>query len=53
MANPALEKLLKSLENDLPRSALLQEKAPALTEAFDAVRMKTTLQKTLLGSAGC
>ena len=51
MANPALEKLLESLENDLPRSALLQEKVPALSEAFDAVRMNKTLQKALLGSA--
>ena len=50
MANPALEKLLESLENDLPRSALLQEKVPALAEAFNAERMKTVLQETLLSA---
>lgn len=40
-----------SLDNDLPRSALLQKKAPALAEAFDAERMRATLQETLLGPA--
>ena len=50
MANPAIEKLIESLDNDLPRSALLQKKVPALSEAFDAGRMKTILQETLLGS---
>ena len=49
MANPAIEKLIESLDNDLPRSALLQKKVPALAEAFDAGRMKPTLQETLLG----
>ena len=49
MASPATEKLIKSLDNDLPRSALLHEKVPALTEAFDAARMKTTLQESLVG----
>src|SRR5688500_974407 len=49
MASPATEKLIKSLENDLPRSALLHEKVPALTEAFDPARMKTTLQESLVG----
>src|SRR6185503_5549033 len=49
MANPAIEKLIGSLDNDLPRSALYQKKTPALAEAFDAGRMKQTLQDTLLG----
>jgi hypothetical protein len=48
MANPELEKLLASLDNDLPRSALFQKKVPALAEAFDAERMKQTLQDALL-----
>lgn len=47
MANPELEKLLASLDNDLPRSALFQKKVPALAEAFDAERMKQTLQDAL------
>ena len=48
MANPELEKLLASLDNDLPRSALFQKKVPALAEAFDAEQMKQTLQDVLL-----
>ena len=39
MASPAIEKLIESLDNDLPRSALLQEKIPALAAAFDAERI--------------
>ena len=50
MANPAIAKLIESLDNDLPRSALFQKKVPALVEAFDADRMKQTLQDTLLDS---
>ena len=50
MANPAIEKLIESLENDLPRSALFQQKVPALAEAFDAERMKPVLQEVLIGS---
>ena len=50
MASPAIEKLIESLDNDLPRSALLQEKIPALAAAFDAERMKPTLQDVLIGS---
>ena len=50
MASPAIEKLIESLANDLPRSALLQEKIPALAAAFDAERMKLTLQDVLIGS---
>src|SRR4026209_435700 len=49
MANPAMKKLIGSLDNDLPRSALYQKKTPALAEAFDAGRMKQTLQDALLG----
>jgi len=49
MANPAIEKLIGSLDNDLPLSALYQKKTPALAEAFDAGRMKQTLQDALLG----
>ena len=52
MANPAIEKLIESLDNDLPRSALFQKKIPALAEAFDADRMKQTLQDTLLDPNG-
>jgi phosphotransferase family enzyme len=48
MANLELEKLLASLDNDLPRSPLFQKKVPALAEAFDAERMKQTLQDALL-----
>ena len=40
MASPALEKLLQSFENDIPRSAVIREKVPALAAAFDAERMK-------------
>jgi hypothetical protein len=50
MANPAIEKLIESLDNDLPRSALFQKKVPALAEAFDADRMKPILQEALCGS---
>jgi Phosphotransferase enzyme family len=48
MANQSLEKLLESLDNDLPRSALFHEQVPALAEAFNAERMKQTLQDALL-----
>lgn len=51
MANPAIEKLIESLDNDLPRSALFQKKVPALAEAFNAERMKPVLQEALLGPA--
>jgi hypothetical protein len=50
MANQSIQKLIESLDNDLPRSALYQKKVPALAEAFDAGRMKQTLQDALLGS---
>ncbi len=50
MANPAIQKLIESLDNDLPRSALFREKVPALAEAFDAGRMTRTLQDALLNS---
>ena len=36
MASQSIQKLIESLDNDLPRSALLQKKVPALSEAFDA-----------------
>ena len=49
MANQSIEKLIESLDNDLARSSLFQEKVPALAEAFDAGRMKGTLQEALLG----
>lgn len=51
MANLAIEKLIESLDNDLPRSRLFQEKVPALAEAFHADRMKPVLQEALIGSA--
>ena len=51
MANPAIEKLIESLDNDLPRSAVFQRKVPALAEAFHAERMKPILQEVLIGSA--
>lgn len=51
MASQLIQKLIESLDNDLARSALLQKKVPALTKAFDAGRMKTTLQEALLGPA--
>jgi phosphotransferase family enzyme len=50
MASPAIEKLIESLDNDLPRSALIQEKLPALAAAFDAERMKPILQDVMIGS---
>jgi len=50
MVNPAVEKLITGLENDLPRSALFHEKVPALSEAFDADRMTRTLQGVLVES---
>ena len=51
MASQSIQKLLEGLANDLARSALMQEKVPALAEAFDAERMKPVLQETLLGLA--
>jgi len=51
MVNPAIEKLIESLDNDLPRSAVFQRKVPALAEAFHAERMKPILQELLIGSA--
>ena len=48
MANPAIEKLIESLDSDLPRSALFQKKIPALAEAFDAEGMKPILQESSL-----
>ena len=48
MANPAVEKLIQTLDNDLPRSPLFRNKVSALAEAFDAERMKQTLQNVLL-----
>jgi hypothetical protein len=50
MANPAVQKLIENLDNDLPRSTLFREKAPALLEAFDAGRMTPVLQEALLNS---
>jgi len=50
MANPVIERLIESLDNDLPRSALLQKKVPVLAEAFDAGRMMTILQETLVSA---
>ncbi|HLO31074.1 MAG TPA: phosphotransferase [Anaerolineales bacterium] len=49
MANPAIQRLIESLDNDLPRSALLREKVPALAAAFDVERMMPTLQNVLIG----
>ena len=49
MPSESIQKLLEGIENDLPRSALLQKKVPALAEAFNAGRMKEALQETLLG----
>jgi len=51
MASQSIQKLIESLDNDLPRSALLQKKVPALAEAFDVDRMKPLLQEVLCGSA--
>lgn len=51
MASASIQKLIEGLENDLPRSAQLQQNVPALAEAFNADRMKSTLQETLLGPA--
>jgi hypothetical protein len=50
MANPAIQKLIESLDHDLPRSTQFREKVPALREAFDAGRMTPVLQEALLGS---
>ena len=43
MANPAIEKLIEILDNDLPRSTLFQRKVPALAEAFHADQHETDL----------
>lgn len=48
MPSQSTQKLLEGIENDLPRSTQLQEKVPALAEAFNAERMQETLQETLL-----
>jgi hypothetical protein len=50
MVNPAVQKLIENIDNDLPRSALFRKKAPALLEAFDAGRMTPLLQDALLDS---
>ena len=50
MPSQAIQTLLEGIENDLARSALLRERVPALAEAFNAGRMKETLQETLLGT---
>src|SRR5262245_2073621 len=50
MANPAIQKLIESIDDDLPRSALFREKVPALAEAFDVERMARALQEALLDS---
>src|SRR5687767_3747613 len=49
MAHQSIKELIESLDNDLPRSAVYQKKVPALGEAFDAERMKATLQESLVG----
>ena len=49
MASPTVEKLIQSLENDLPRSVLIREKMPALAAGFDAAEMKSALQEALVG----
>ncbi|MGZ9165959.1 MAG: phosphotransferase family protein [Anaerolineales bacterium] len=49
MPSQSIQNLIEGLDNDLARSALLQEKVPALAEAYDAGRMKTILQEALLG----
>ena len=51
MASPPIEKLIQNLDNDLPRSAAIQAKLPALAAAFDADRMKSILQSALMGPA--
>ena len=50
MTSQTIQQLLAGLENDLARSVLLKDKVPALAAAFDAARMKATLQEILLGS---
>jgi hypothetical protein len=50
MASPAIQRIIDTLDNDLPRSALFQQKVPALAEAFDAQQMKQALQEVLIGS---
>lgn len=49
MISQAIQTLLEGIENDLPRSAMLQQKVPALAKAFDAARMQPTLQEILIG----
>src|ERR1041385_1936813 len=36
MASPAIQNLIQSLDNDLPRSALVQKKVRELAEGFNA-----------------
>ena len=50
MASQSIQQLLEGLENDLPRSALIRKKVPALADAFDAGQMKPILQELLLGA---
>jgi hypothetical protein len=50
MANPAVQKLIENIDNDLPRSTLFRKKAPALLEAFDAGQMTPRLQEVLFDS---
>lgn len=49
MANSTVERLIETLDSNLPRSVLFQKNVPILAEAFHADRMRHVLQEALLG----
>jgi ABC-type multidrug transport system fused ATPase/permease subunit/thiamine kinase-like enzyme len=51
MPNLSVKELIASLDNDLPRSPLLQQKAPALAEAFNNESMKAAIRAALFDPA--
>jgi len=51
MPNLSVKELIASIDNDLPRSPLLQKKAPALAEAFNNEHMKAAIGEALFDPA--
>ena len=49
MANASFERLIETLDSNLPRSVFLQKNVPLLAEAFHADTMRQILQDALFG----
>ena len=49
MANSSIERLIETLDSNLPRSVFLQKNVPLLAEAFHADTMRQILQEALFG----